>query len=317
MKPKIPLYFTVVRKHGSLYFICGDKIVEVHGKSVGLLEKLLPFLDGKHDFEEILRLTKYPKERVKSIIRFLSDNSIVFDDDNVNHFKLSQNDINANTLKTLYFASIGNYSKMYEPTKRLKNSSVFLVGLGAVGSRVASSLALNGVGKLFASDSKEVGPADIELGPYTNRDAGTQRGEALRSIVSDKTELHWVKADLSDKQFLDCLNLVDLVVCCSENRSLLYRSSLNRMCVTQGKPWLNTAVYEDHGEVGPTVIPYMSPCFDCYYPQDQIKHRRHRALYCISRTAHVRREATWTNKPLCGHHSRLNDFRGSQVLRKV
>jgi thiazole/oxazole-forming peptide maturase SagC family component len=142
---------------------------------------------------------------------------------------------------------------------------VFLVGLGAVGSRVASSLALNGLGRLFVTDSKKVGPADIELGPYTNRDAGTQRGEALRSIVPDKTELNWIKANLSDRQFLDCLNLVDLVICCSENRSSLYRSSLNRMCVAQGKPWLNTAVYENHGEVGPTVIPYMSPCFDCYF----------------------------------------------------
>lgn len=66
----------------------------------------------------------------------------------------------------------------------LKNKRIALVGLGAIGSMVAESLAHSGVSKLGLWDNDVVEPGNICRSAYTLRELGESKVKALKSIIN-------------------------------------------------------------------------------------------------------------------------------------
>ena len=54
----------------------------------------------------------------------------------------------------------------------------------------------------------------------------------------------------------------DIVVICESNSGL--HSSINKTFLKKDKKWIGVRFYGAYGEIGPFVIPYKSPCYECY-----------------------------------------------------
>lgn len=144
------------------------------------------------------------------------------------------------------------------PVRALETTTVGLVGLGTVGTRLAAQLAELGVGRvpLLASGAGTAQPAAVPAASVVERlDGGLEDehgDEALASLLDDS----------------------DLVVLALDGfrPSLLHR--LNRAAVAAGRPWL--PVYADGSEliIGPLVVPGESAC----YNEHEIQHESSRAL---------------------------------------
>ena len=162
--------------------------------------------------------------------------------------------------------------------ERLSSARVGLVGLGRVGSQLARLLAIAGVHHMTAVADGHVDKKLLVTDAwYFPGDQGKQRGQALAQNLHELSpNLHFRAlaasvADLENGAFpADLLEMDVVVVATDELRPKLYES-VNQVCVEAGIPWTS---YRPswHGlsvEVGPTVLPRETACYDCYQHRQQ------------------------------------------------
>lgn len=158
--------------------------------------------------------------------------------------------------KDMYFGR-GSFSKSFN-SKR-----VALVGLGAIGSMVASSLAHCGVSKIGLWDFDIVEPGNICRSAYTIKNMGESKVSAIDSIirsinpfVETRTHGYWLEYDANTKKFIGTsfyanvnynsqedaskeLEGYDLVIDCTGSNEMLHflsyaalNAEIISMCIT-------------------------------------------------------------------------------------
>jgi thiazole/oxazole-forming peptide maturase SagC family component len=150
---------------------------------------------------------------------------------------------------------------------KLKDSSLTLVGLGSLGSYVLLALAPLGIGKIRAVDHRTVNHHDVKHGFFLSEHLGEQRCAVLRKIfdiVVKRTRLEWYPLEVESTPAEEVLGDPDLIVSCSDQSLPSLHNYLNESCLKRNISWLSARFYGYYGEVGPTVIPYMTPCYKCY-----------------------------------------------------
>jgi len=152
---------------------------------------------------------------------------------------------------------------------KLAESTVFIVGCGALGGFQAELLARAGLGRLRIADRDLVEWSNLQrqvLFEESDAAANVSKAEAaarrLRAINSS-IAVEPLAVDVTTQNAESLLADADLVLDGTDNFETRYL--LNDVCIKQGKPWVYAGVIGTVGMVMP-ILPGHGPCLRCVIP---------------------------------------------------
>lgn len=161
---------------------------------------------------------------------------------------------------------VGDFGR--EGQVKLRNASVLISRCGGLGGVVAFELAAAGIGRLVIAHAGEIKPSDLNRQLLMTRAGiGSSR---LESIVRRLQELNPdvdivpVAENVTEENADRLVHQADVVV----DAAPLFeeRYALNRAAVKQGKPMVESAMYELEAHLT-TIVPGETPCLQCLYPE--------------------------------------------------
>jgi molybdopterin/thiamine biosynthesis adenylyltransferase len=162
------------------------------------------------------------------------------------------------------FAGIGP-----DGQRKLGQSSVVIVGCGAMGSALANNLVRAGVGRVRLVDRDFVELNNLQRQTlYDERDAAEAAPKAVAAArrlaaVNSEVTVEPVVSDFNADNAEELLEGMDLALDGSDNFETRYL--LNDACVKLGKPWIYSGVIAAYG-VSMTVLPGDTACLRCVFP---------------------------------------------------
>lgn len=163
------------------------------------------------------------------------------------------------------FAGVG-----VEGQRKLGESSVLIVGCGAMGSALANNLVRAGVGRVRLVDRDFVELNNLQRQTlYDEADAAEAAPKAIAAArrlaaVNSAAPVEPIVADFDADNAETLLEGMDLVMDGTDNFETRYL--LNDVCVKAGKPWIYSGVIAAYG-VSMTILPGDTACLRCVFPQ--------------------------------------------------
>jgi len=154
--------------------------------------------------------------------------------------------------------------------EKLLRSRVLVLGLGGLGSPVATYLAASGVGHLVLVDFDTVDLSNLQRQPIhttasVGRDKVSSAADTIKAI-NPEIQLTAINQNLDDDALTEQVKLADAVVDCTDNFTT--RFTLNRICVAQKTPLVSGAVIRMEGQVTVFRPDHPdSPCYRCLYQE--------------------------------------------------
>jgi molybdopterin/thiamine biosynthesis adenylyltransferase len=157
-----------------------------------------------------------------------------------------------------------------EGQKRLGNSSVAIIGCGALGTVIANNLCRAGIGRLVIADRDYIELNNLQRQILFDEEDITRR---LPKAIAAAEKLHRVNSTTKIEALVEDINAdgieslvqnVDLVLDATDNFETRYL--INDACVKYGKTWIYSAVIASYG-VTMNIIPGETPCLRCIYPE--------------------------------------------------
>ena len=159
--------------------------------------------------------------------------------------------------------------------KKIRNSSVAIVGLGALGSVSAQLLARAGIGKLILIDRDIVELSNLQRQSlFDESDIGKPKALAAKeklSKINSDIKIDFFIDDLNYKNINELISItnkkiknkknVDLILDCTDN--LETRFLINDFCVKNKIPFIYSSAVGSKGYVF-NVIPNETPCLRCF-----------------------------------------------------
>jgi len=155
-----------------------------------------------------------------------------------------------------------------EGQQKLLDSHALIIGVGGLGSPVATYLAASGVGRLTLVDDDRVELTNLQRQPiHTTETLGRAKVESARAMLAalnPEIRVHAVNHRLEDAALIEAARVADVVIDCSDNFPT--RFAINRACVAARKPLVSGAVVRFEGQVA-VFRPDQndSPCYACLY----------------------------------------------------
>jgi molybdopterin-synthase adenylyltransferase len=257
-------------------------VVRIENATDQVLDVVLTKLQRGSELEEILQAVDTSQHQIVfGIIRDLSARSLLREepvsssDSNISN---QERDIYREQAK--FFSNFRPYSMEPTPTgsidlvdssvlvqRKLKASSVMLVGLGRIGSRLATGLAHMGLGQLYGSDPLQVTNEDTTDSGYSLSDVGSIREEVLKSMI--KQVNHFIKyvpmgiGSVFEQDPTMLPNNLDLLVLCEDRFNPDHYGVINRFCLDRQITWTSYRNLGLRFEVGPMIVPRETACFKC------------------------------------------------------
>jgi len=155
-----------------------------------------------------------------------------------------------------------------EGQKKIKGSSVLVIGAGALGCSVLQYLTAAGVGILGIVDNDWVDESNLNRQVlYSSKDIGKPKPLAAKErlkLLNPEVNLkeHFIRLDKVSA--LKVISLYDIVVDCTDNFATRYL--INDACVILNKPLVYGAIHKFSGQV--MVLNYHNgPTLRCLYPE--------------------------------------------------
>ncbi|MDG6898293.1 MAG: molybdopterin-synthase adenylyltransferase MoeB [Nitrososphaerota archaeon] len=173
----------------------------------------------------------------------------------------------SNEEKTRYSRHIIMPEVGMDGQRRLKASSVVIVGAGGLGNPAAAYLASAGVGTLGIVDDDVVEVSNLQRQVlFSEADIGRRKAEVLRSRLQSinphvRVNLHQTR--LTSANAMDVLRPYDIVLDASDNFPTRYL--INDACVLLKKPDVYGSVFRFDGQVSVFSMAD-GPCYRCLYP---------------------------------------------------
>jgi len=152
--------------------------------------------------------------------------------------------------------------------RKLKASSVLIIGTGGLGSPVSLYLAAAGVGRIGLVDYDVVDASNLQRQiVHGTATLGRRKVESARQRLLDLNPL--IQVDVFDEPFtsanaLQIAESFDVIVDGSDNFPTRYLS--NDLCVLTGKPLVYGAIFRFDGQA--SVFDARSgPCYRCLFPE--------------------------------------------------
>jgi len=157
-----------------------------------------------------------------------------------------------------------------EGQRKLGESSVLIVGCGALGSAQAELVARAGVGTIFLADRDVVEMHNLQRQLLFDEEDVEQlmpkAAAAARKLkrINSSVRIEEVITDVTNSNIEDLIEPVDLVLDGTDNFNT--RCLINDACIKVGKPWVYGGVVGTNGMVM-AVNPGNGPCFRCVLPE--------------------------------------------------
>lgn len=224
-------------------------------------------LDGQATLAEVALSTGADPESLKALARALHASCILEDDSFV------QWAVQSPWRRVLNF--IGDYipsDGVEEKFERLSGTEVVVLGVGAVGSWVATQLCQSGVGRLVLVDNDTVETSNLNRSLYSLPDVGKYKVNALaqrlkginpRLAVRSIRQMMTEAGDLA--RLLQDAGPASIVVNCADSPSVDATSAMvDAACRTTRNAYVIAGGYNLHlSLIGMTVLPGQTACYHC------------------------------------------------------
>jgi len=153
--------------------------------------------------------------------------------------------------------------------ERLGDSSIAIIGCGALGTVLANNLCRAGIGRLVIADRDYIELNNLQRQILFDEDDIARR---LPKAIAAAEKLHRVNSTTQIEPLVEDINAdgieslvqnVDLVLDATDNFETRYL--LNDVCVKYARPWIYSAVIASYG-VTMNIIPGDTPCLRCIFP---------------------------------------------------
>jgi bacteriocin biosynthesis cyclodehydratase domain-containing protein len=253
-----------------LQIYAGSRVMLLKGKSVtDLLPLLQPYLDGTKELEEIVDAlkTRVSERVILDCIRLLYEKGIVEDAPVLSDLEFPLPEQSFYKSQLSYFAHF--HSDRFAYQRMLRNSTVAIVQQGTLADTVVPALAVCGVGTIKGMDSSLVTEQDIGASPFLKaEDLDKPRTEVLRDVVARTNPyVHYEGLQKRVDEPSDIESLAqgaDLVVFCGNRQAFPLLEWTNAVCLRTSRKWTSGIIDLGGGTVGPSVIPFQTPCYECY-----------------------------------------------------
>lgn len=162
-----------------------------------------------------------------------------------------------------------------EGQEKLKGSAALVSRCGGLGGPVAQQLAAAGFGKLVLAHGGNLKHSDLNRQILMTHDwLGKPRAECAAKRLADlnpRAEIEAVSENVNEKNVAALVSKVDIVFDCAP----LFRERflMNRECVRQRKPMIESAMFGMEGQIT-VIVPGETPCLACIYPEDPPEWKR-------------------------------------------
>jgi adenylyltransferase/sulfurtransferase len=151
----------------------------------------------------------------------------------------------------------------------LKAARVLIVGVGGLGSPVATYLAAAGVGTIGLVDDDVVELSNLHRQILFSQDdlgqakvvAGARRMKAANDSIN--VQIHHERLSAASAEAL--ISDYDVVVDCTDNFATRY--AINDACLLLGRPFVYGSIYRFEGQVSVFCQPG-GPCYRCLFPEE-------------------------------------------------
>lgn len=282
-RPRIPARFTLLRVSNDEAWLSGaSQSFSIRTGTSGLLDRLLPLLDGAHEVEDIATcLQPGSAEDVREILAQFVAAGALEDASQPAWNPLSPAEQDRYREQLIFFSHFTSPAaaplvscpqapgSAEEYQARLKQARVLLIGLGRLGSCVARSLALLGVGHLIGLDSAAVTDAEVHSDAWFEAEhLGRTRSEALRSLLAaanPATEYRPLDQPVATAEALaGVVEQSTFVVMSADEANTQQYEALNLACLRAGTPWTSCRTTPFEFSLGPTVFPGQTSCYHCF-----------------------------------------------------
>lgn len=152
--------------------------------------------------------------------------------------------------------------------KKIRDSSVLVIGTGGLGSPCAFYLAAAGVGRIGLVDSDKVDLSNLSrqilhFTPDVGREKVYSAKEKLNKLNPD-VEVIPYEERVNSENIMSLLKDYDVVVDGSDNFPTRYL--VNDACVMAGKPLSHGAILRFSGQIF-TILPGEGPCYRCLFAE--------------------------------------------------
>jgi len=155
-----------------------------------------------------------------------------------------------------------------EGQEKLKESTVFIAGMGGLGCPVSIYLAVAGVGHMRICDADRIELSNLNRQiHYSEEEVGRFKAESAEvRLRGTNPEIDIVSStDLIDAENIgEIAGEADLVIDCLDNFETRYL--LNGYCIEKGIPLVHGAVWGLSGQVT-FLRPPATPCLQCIFPE--------------------------------------------------
>ena len=156
-----------------------------------------------------------------------------------------------------------------EGQKRLGGSYAIIVGCGALGTVIATSLVRAGVGKIRIIDRDFIEYHNLQRQVLFNEDDITNQlpkaiaAEQHLKKVNSSIEIEGIVADVNFTNAEKLVEGADIILDGTDNRET--RFIINDVSMEHGIPWIYGGVISSYGATM-TIIPDETPCLQCIWP---------------------------------------------------
>lgn len=229
---------------------------------------VLSHFDGNTSINDILALyPDLPKDGLTNLVGFLFEHYIL----------IEQNTIYSDVLLKQHYRLI-NFLEDYKHATQavihaiatLKKAKVMIIGLGAVGSLIATFLVKNGIENLMLVDNDTVEKSNLHRQYFFEENVGQSKLETLsHELTSINQNIH-IKLieDVLDKNFFNQhpITNIDLIINCADYPSVDVTSEIVASYAMKNKiPHIIGGGYNLHLTlVGQTIIPFETACYKCF-----------------------------------------------------
>ena len=268
-RPKLRAYYHVVPlADDRLLFQGGGNTVVLRGESVrDLLPLLLPLFDGTRTMPEIAdALPDVAPEVVAGAIALFHEKQLLEDAAAIPPAVLAPYPDRLRP-QAAFWLSLGD--DRYARQQRLATARVAILGIDAVGTALAQSLAAAGVGNLLlvntgAAAGRCAPRVDIDAGHDTGEDHGEALSSRLSALYGDVRCVAAASSATTPEEMTDLLDGCDMAVFCADAPAIAGIEALNEACLHLHIPWTRGCLDHHRGVIGPTVIPRETACFTCF-----------------------------------------------------
>lgn len=271
-KPKIRSSVSVVKLNDNVveFFLTNTrKQVRIKLKNIKLLDLILS-LDGRLTFEAICQNYNMDEETKIYFYKFLKElekRSIIRDND----FNMPDDYYKYRRVFNFLDDFSESYEHMVKMWNNLKSSTVVIIGLGGVGTWVASTLLQSGIQSFILIDNDVVEETNLnrQFG-FNEDDIGLLKTDALEKRLksfNNDIKVKKINKFLDENVLYEYIdNKVDLVINCADNPNVDTTSLwVGEFCMDKNIPHIIGGGYNLHSSlIGQTIIPYKSACIKCF-----------------------------------------------------